>query len=93
MGMSVRDKVKESWKTMALESEDADDVAIADEEGRIRHRALNVALLKKYQNPYKILYLWSVQETLEVQALMESIQMRDELEEKRKKLMRRIKMT
>ena len=48
MGMSVRDKVKESWRSMALESEDADDVEIADEEGRIRHRALNVALLKKY---------------------------------------------
>ena len=66
---------------------------MADEEGRIRHRALNLALLKKYQNPYKILYLWSVQESLEVLAMLECIKMRDDLEEKRKKLMKRIKMT
>ena len=52
---------------------DEEDVEIADENGNIKHRSLNVALLKKYQNPYKILYLWSVQETLEVLALTESI--------------------
>ena len=78
---------------MDIHHTEGEEVDIADENGNIKHISLNVALLKKYQNPYKILYLWSVQENLEVVALTECIQKRDELEEKRKKMMRRIKMT
>ena len=50
-------------------------------------------MLKKYKNPFRILYLWAVQETLEVQAILEAIKLKEELEEKRKKLMKKIKMT
>ena len=54
---------------------------------------LNTAMLKKYKNPFRILYLWAVQENLEVQAILESIKLKEELEEKRRKMMRKIKMT
>jgi len=89
----MNNKSKMGREESRMIQEQGDNIEMVDEEGRIRHKELNMALLKKYQNPYKILYLWSIQETLEVYALIESIKMRDELEEKRKKLMRRIKMT
>eukprot|EP00354_Favella_ehrenbergii_P010477 CAMPEP_0170454670 /NCGR_PEP_ID=MMETSP0123-20130129/2843_1 /TAXON_ID=182087 /ORGANISM="Favella ehrenbergii, Strain Fehren 1" /LENGTH=168 /DNA_ID=CAMNT_0010717457 /DNA_START=1258 /DNA_END=1763 /DNA_ORIENTATION=- len=50
-------------------------------------------MLKKYKNPFRILYLWAVQETLEVQSLLEAMKLKDDLEEKRRKMMRKIKMT
>ena len=52
-----------------------------DAEGHIQYRKLNTALLKKYKNPFRILYLWTVQETLEVQAIQESIKLKEELDE------------
>ena len=64
-----------------------------DEQGHIQYRKLNTALLKKYKNPFRILYLWAVQETLEVQSILESIKLKEELEERRRKMMRKIKMT
>ena len=63
-----------------------------DEHGYIQYRELNEGLLKKYKNPFRQMYLWSVQETLEVQAILEVIRQKDDLEEKRKKMMRKIKM-
>ena len=44
MGLQLKDKLKEKDK---VETEE-DEIDIADEEGLIRHRALNVAFLKKY---------------------------------------------
>ena len=64
-----------------------------DEQGHIQYRKLNTALLKKYKNPFRILYLWAVQETLEVQSILESIKLKEELEDKRRKMMRKIKLT
>lgn len=42
------------------------EVEMLDEQGHIQYRKLNTAMLKKYKNPFRILYLWAVQETLEV---------------------------
>ena len=64
-----------------------------DEQGHIQYRKLNTAMLKKYKNPFRILYLWSMQETLEVQSILEAMKLKDDLEEKRRKMMRKIKMT
>ena len=64
-----------------------------DEQGHIQYRKLNTAMLKKYKNPFRILYMWAMQETLEVQAVLEAIKLKDDLEEKRHKMMRKIKMT
>lgn len=50
-------------------------------------------MLKKYKNPFRILYLWAVQEQLEVQAILEAMKFKDDLEEKRLKVMRKNKMT
>ena len=75
------------------QEENLDEIDMLDEEGHIQYRKLNTALLKKYKNPFRILYLWAVQETLEVQAILESIKLREELEERRRKMMRKIKMT
>ena len=36
-------------------------------------------MLLKYKNPFRILYLWSVQEQLEVQSIMEAIKSRDDM--------------
>ena len=72
IGMQSREGLQKSWR-LEMMNTDEEDIEIADENGNIKHRTLNVGLLKKYQNPYKILYLWSVQETLEVLALTESI--------------------
>ena len=69
------------------------EIEMLDEQGHIQYRKLNNALLKKYKNPFRILYLWAVQETLEVQAIIEAIKAKDELEERRKKMMKKIKMT
>ena len=68
-------------------------VEMLDEQGHIQYRKLNTALLKKYKNPFRILYLWAVQENLEVQAILESIKLKEDLEDKRRKMMRKIKMT
>lgn len=54
-----------------------------DDQGHIQYRKLNIAMLKKYKNPFRILYLWAVQETLEVKALLEAIKSKQELEDKR----------
>lgn len=64
-----------------------------DEQGHIQYRKLNTAMLKKYKNPFRILYLWSMQETLEVQSILEAMKLKDDLEERRRKMMRKIKMT
>lgn len=52
-----------------------------------------MALLRKYKNPFRILYLWAVQETLEVKALVEAFKIRDEIMERRKKMMKKMKMS
>ena len=75
------------------EEKKGDEVDMLDEEGHIQYRKLNTALLRKYKNPFRILYLWAVQETLEVQSIREAFKLKGELEEKRNKLMKKIKMT
>ena len=77
----------------ANESMASDEIEMLDEQGHIQYRQLNTAMLKKYKNPFRILYLWSVQETLEVQAILEAMKLKDDLEDKRRKMMRKIKMT
>ena len=57
------------------------------------YRNLNMSLLKKYKNPLKILYLWTIQEVLEIQAITEAIKSIGEIDENRKKMMKKIKMT
>ena len=52
-----------------------------------------MSLLKKYKNPLKILYLWTIQEVLEIQAITEAIKSIGEIDENRKKMMKKIKMT
>ena len=54
---------------------------------------MNTALIKKYNNPFRLLYLWAVQESLEVQSILEGIKLKEEHEERRRKLMRKVKMT
>ena len=73
VGISQKVSRKSKDWRLDIHQTEGDEIDIADENGNIKHIALNVALLKKYQNPYKILYLWSVQENLEVTALTECI--------------------
>ena len=75
------------------EERKGEEIEMLDEQGHIQYRKLNTALLKKYKNPFRILYLWAVQETLEVQALLEAMKLLDDLEERRRKMMRKIKMS
>ena len=72
---SLIDRIKKSVgiKVSAVfEDADADpakqgeEIDMLDEQGHIQYRKLNTALLRKYKNPFRILYLWAVQETLEV---------------------------
>ena len=90
VGMKTKNAMRESVEAKPGE---ASGVEMLDEQGHIQYRKLNTALLKKYKNPFRILYLWAVQENLEVQAILESIKLKEELEEKRRKMMRKIKMT
>ena len=89
VGLKAQNAVRESIEAKPGEA----GVEMLDEQGHIQYRKLNTALLKKYKNPFRILYLWAVQENLEVQAILESIKLKEELEEKRRKMMRKIKMT
>jgi|ERR1719469_131069 len=70
-----------------------DEIEMLDGDGHIQYQKLNHAMLRKYKNPFRILYLWTVQETLEVQALLEAMKSKDDLEERRLKIMRKNKMT
>jgi len=70
---SLMDRIKKSvGLKVAAASEAAEDekqgdaIEMLDEHGHIQYRKLNTAMLKKYKNPFRILYLWAVQETLEV---------------------------
>jgi len=85
---SLMDRIKQSVGLKvervladAEEEKKGEEVQMLDEEGHIQYRKLNTALLKKYKNPFRILYLWAVQETLEVQAILESIKLKEELED------------
>ena len=62
MGLKVNDEPEEALFRSAIEEE----IEMLDEQGHIQYRKLNTAMLKKYKNPFRILYLWAVQETLEV---------------------------
>lgn len=71
--LSLMDRMKEAIglkvdeAVRATEEEKkGEEVEMLDEQGHIQYRKLNNALLKKYKNPFRILYLWAVQETLEV---------------------------
>jgi hypothetical protein len=52
----------------------------------------NIDLINKYRNPFKILFLWCIQEIFDIQALLETMQSREDLEVYRKKLMRKVSM-
>ena len=70
IGLKVQQKVDdESKASQSRKSESAkmvtkdceeNGVDIFDEMGRIQYRNLNMAMLKKYKNPLKILYLWAI---------------------------------
>ena len=36
------------------------EIEMLDDQGHIQYRKLNTAMLKKYKNPFRILYLWAV---------------------------------
>ena len=44
----------------AEEQKKGEEIDMLDEEGHIQYRKLNNALLKKYKNPFRILYMWAV---------------------------------
>ena len=44
----------------AEEQKKGEEIDMLDEEGHIQYRKLNNALLKKYKNPFWILYMWAV---------------------------------
>ena len=90
---SVGMKVSAVFEDVNQDSKQGEEIDMLDEQGHIQYRKLNTALLRKYKNPFRILYLWAVQETLEVQSILESIKLKEELEERRRKMMRKIKMT
>ena len=83
----------ESEASARLALKEGDTLKLTGENGKIAYQKLNMALLNKYKNPIRILYLWAVQELLEVSALLESFKTQANLEEKRHKLMKKIKMT
>lgn len=37
-----------------------EEIEMLDDQGHIQYRKLNTAMLKKYKNPFRILYLWAV---------------------------------
>ena len=90
MGLKVQEAVQQAEEA---KKGDAGAIDMLDADGHIQYRKLNTALLKKYKNPFRILYLWAVQETLEVQAIQESIKLKEELDEKKRKYMRKCKLT
>jgi hypothetical protein len=56
-------------------------------------KASSLQLIKKFKNPFKILYLWCNQELLDVKALQDAFVMRDNLEKRRKEMMKQVRMT
>lgn len=56
-------------------------------------KASSMQLIKKFKNPFKILYLWCSQELLDVKAVNDAIRMRENLEVKRRELMKRVRMS
>lgn len=56
-------------------------------------KASSMQLIKKFKNPFKFLYLWCSQELLDVKAINDAIRMRENLEVKRRELMKRIRMS
>ncbi len=50
-------------------------------------------MLQQFENPFRKLYLWAVHEVLDLKAILEAFEIMDELEEKRRKLMKTIGMT
>lgn len=46
-----------------------------------------------FQNPFRLLYHWAVQEALDIKALRDCFKSREKIEEDRKKLMNKIKMS
>ena len=61
IGLQVAEEIEQQDLSLA-----DDEIEMLDEQGHIQYRKLNTAMLKKYKNPFRILYLWSMQETLEV---------------------------
>ena len=59
-------KVQQALDETRRSTNGGGDIEMLDANGHIQYRKLNTALLKKYKNPFRILYLWAVQETLEV---------------------------
>lgn len=56
-------------------------------------KASSLQLIKKFKNPFKILYLWCNQELLDVKALQDALVMRDKLEQRRHEMMKQVRMT
>ena len=88
IGMKVKAALDET-----RELRRGEEIEMLDANGYIQYRKLNTGLLRKYKNPFRILYLWAVQESLEVQAILEAINTKNSLDDKRRKMMRKIKMT
>ena len=50
-------------------------------------------MIAKFVNPFKMLYLWGSQEALDLKALQECMNQIDQLEERRRKLMKQVNLT
>lgn len=53
---SIGLKVESALQDIEVEKE----IEMLDENGHIQYRKLNIGLLKKYKNPFRVLYLWAV---------------------------------
>ena len=58
--MAVGLKVAEERAQVDDMSMNDDEIEMLDEQGHIQYRKLNTAMLKKYKNPFRILYLWAM---------------------------------
>lgn len=56
-------------------------------------KASSMQLIKKFKNPFKFLYLWCSQELLDVKAINDAIRTRENLETKRREMMKKIRMS